>query len=98
LLLLLLALPASVRAADLPTTDTPVARLALPVAPDSLVVSPDSSRVVFAAKAGETTPEDKGIFLNPRGTDPRNDSARPVLNAIRLYIDDKPTIPSNLMT
>jgi len=97
-LMLLVALPALARAADLPTTETPVGRLALPVAPDSLVVSPDSSRLVFAAKAGETTPEDKGIFLNPKGTDPRNDSARPVLNPIRLYIDDKPTIPFDLMT
>jgi hypothetical protein len=95
--LLVLACAAPVWAADLPVTETPVGRLALPVVPDSLVVSPDSSRLAMAAKAGDPTLAEKGVIL-PQGTDPRNDSARPVLNAIRFYIDDKPTIPFDLLT
>ncbi|HEY4330401.1 MAG TPA: hypothetical protein VGN88_11750 [Phycisphaerae bacterium] len=83
---------------DLPTVDTPVGRLALPVVPNSLVVSPDSSRLVFASKAGEVTLEDKGVFINPKETDPRDDSARAVLNSIRFFIDDKPTISFDTMT
>ncbi|HVT82297.1 MAG TPA: hypothetical protein VHM90_16765 [Phycisphaerae bacterium] len=86
------------RAADLPTRETPVGRLALPVVPDSLVVSPDSSRVAFAAKAGDPTLEEKGVFINPRQTDPRNDSAKAAVNPICLYIDDKSTIPFDGMS
>jgi hypothetical protein len=84
---------APIWAADLPTRETPVGRLALPVVPDSLVVSPDSSRLILAAKSGDATLEEKGVFINPKPTDPRNDSARPLLNQICLYIDDKQTIP-----
>ena len=73
ILLILSPIPPAL-AADLPTTDTPVGRLALPVVPDSLVVSPDSSPVAFAAKAGDPTLEEKGIFINPQGTNPRDDS------------------------
>jgi hypothetical protein len=84
--------------AELATTETPVGRLALPVVPDSLVVSPDSSRLALAAKSGDPTLEEKGVFINPKPTNPLNDSARPVLNPICLYIDDKPTIPFDSST
>ncbi len=84
--------------AELPTTEKPVGRLALPVIPESLVVSPDSSRVAFAAKAGDPTLAEKGVFINPTLTDPTDDSARAVVNPICLYIDDKPTIPFDGMS
>jgi hypothetical protein len=80
-------------AGELATTETQVGRLALPVVPDSLVVAPDSSRLVLAAKSGDATLEDKGIFINPNPTNPLDDSARTLVNPICLYIDDKPTIP-----
>jgi hypothetical protein len=86
------------RGAELATRETPVGRLALPVVPDSTVVSPDSSRLVLAAKSGDATLEEKGVIINPKPTDPRNDSARPQLNEICLYIDDKQTIPFDSTT
>jgi hypothetical protein len=95
---LLLALSGPLLAADLSTRDTPAGSLALPVVPDSLVVSPDSARVAFAAKAGDVTLEDKGIFLRPGVVNPANDGARTLVNPISLYIDGKPTIPFDSMS
>ena len=97
-ILLILSPIAPALAADLPTTDTPVGRLALPVIADSVVVSPDSSRLAFTAKAGDPTLEEKGVFINPKVTNPLNDNARPALNPICLYIDDKSTISFDTMT
>ena len=80
-------------AGELVTKETQAGRLALPVVPDSLVVSPDSARLVLAAKLGDASLEDKGIFINSSPTNPVDDSARTPVNPICLYIDDKPTIP-----
>jgi hypothetical protein len=95
---ILLLLPMTAVAAELPTTDTPVGHLAVPVVPDSMVVSPDSSRLAYGAKEGDATLLEKGISINPESTDPRNDSARAVRLPIHLVVDDKSTIAFDTMT
>jgi hypothetical protein len=95
---ILLFLPLTAAAAELPTTETRLGSLALPVLPDSLVVSPDSARLAFAAKEGDPTLLEKGIVINPQGTDPRNDSAKAIPVPIRLIIDDKSSIGFDTIT
>jgi hypothetical protein len=95
---IILCLPLTAAAAELPTTETRLGSLALPVLPDSLVVSPDSSRLAFAAKEGDPTLLEKGIVINPETTDPRNDSAKAVPVPIRLIIDEKSTIGFDTIT
>ena len=87
------------RAADLPVIETPVGRLALPVLPDSLSISPDSSRIAFATNAGNVTLEDKGIFLKPpTGAAQESNLPKNLRASIRLYIDDKSTPAYEVLT
>src|SRR5580765_1259696 len=92
-LLPIFILPALALGADLPTVEAPVGRLALPVIQESLVISPDSAHVAFAAKAGDPTLEDKGIFLDPskNANNPKDTIPGQISAQIRLYIDDKTT-------
>jgi hypothetical protein len=90
----------ALRAADLPLTETPVGRLSLPVLPDSVTLSPDSSRLAFASNAGQITLEDKGVFLQPPGSGRAGgaDATPRTRGTIRLYIDDKGTAAFEVMT
>ena len=86
-------------AADLPVTETTVGRLALPVLPDSLVISPDSARIAFATNAGQVTLEDKGIFLKPpTGAAQEPNLPKNIRATVRLYIDDKSTAAYEVLT
>ncbi len=89
---------AGARAADLAVTETPVARLALDVVQDSLVVSPDSSRVAMSANAGPLTLEDRGIFINSTPENPGESSPRTEREAIRMFVDDKSGAAFDLLT
>lgn len=89
LIIIPIAFAASAVAAELPVTETPEASLALAVVPDSLVVSPDSTRVALAANAGNVVLADKGVFIGDAPVDPNEDSAAAAVEPIRLYLDDK---------
>ena len=64
-----------------------------------MVVSPDSSRLAVAAKAGDATLLEKGVVLGTEEqTNPANDSASVVTNPIRLYLDAKMGVAFDMMT
>lgn len=98
-LLLAAAFVSPLYAADLPVTETPIGRLSLPVVPDSVAISPDSSRLAFATNAGNITLEDKGVFLQPPTGRQQSSNLPPnIRSTIRLYIDDKPTAAYEVLT
>jgi hypothetical protein len=95
--------PRPASAADLAVAETPVGRLSLPVLPDSLIISPDSSRLAFATNAGTITLTDKGVFQNTNGVaiqGPKADPSLPknIRALVKLSIDDKSTAGFEVLT
>ncbi len=68
------------------TKDTVIGKLALLIAHESIRVSPDGEHLAFAAKAGDPTLEERGVFLD-RAAEERP-AARPQ-SELTMYLDDK---------
>lgn len=92
--LLYLATSAAAESKPLPTKDTTIGHLALLIAKESVTVAPDQEHLAYAAKWGDPTLEEKGVYLGntPPDAPPAAPLTRPAdkRSEMVVYRDDKP--------